>query len=262
MLKESRKITSGTKEWAPSNINTDFGCERNCLYCYAKMMAIRFGRKTEETWKVMEPNLKAINKKYRKRTGRIMFPSSHDITPNNLPHCIIVLQKLLKVGNYVLIVSKPESYCINEIIKSIYPYRNQIEFRFTITSFSKNRLDFWEPNAPSYSDRLNSLLIAFMKGFKTSVSIEPFLDSDPTKVIMKVAPHISNTIWVGKMNYIKANGLSEEEKPFYEYQRRISSWSNIQKIVEKIKHLPEDVHDKIRFKDTIVKMYEKHGIKV
>ena len=58
---ESRKITSGTKEWADNNINIVFGCENNCRYCYAKKMAIRFERKTEETWKVMEPNFKAIN---------------------------------------------------------------------------------------------------------------------------------------------------------------------------------------------------------
>ena len=216
----------------------------------------------------MEPNFKAINKGYRKIKNDdpnlydIMFPSAHDILPEILDNFLIVLKKLLKAGNSVLIVSKPWPYCIEKIINMVKKYRDKIGFRFTITSFSKNRLDFWEPNAPGYSDRLNSLLIAFMKGFKTSVSIEPFLDSDPTKVIMKVAPHVSNTIWVGKMNYIKANGLSDEEKPFYEYQRRISSWSNIQKIVEKIKLLLEDIKSKIRLKDSIVNMYEKNGLEV
>lgn len=43
-------------------------------------MAIRFKRKTENTWKVIEPNTKYIKKSYRKRNGRVMFPTSHDIT--------------------------------------------------------------------------------------------------------------------------------------------------------------------------------------
>jgi len=101
-----------------------------------------------------------------------------------------------------------------------------------------------------------------MNDFETSVLIEPYLDPDPTKIIMKVAPHVSNTIWFGKMNYIKVNGLSEEEKPFYNYQRRISSWSNIQKIVENLKQLPEDIRSKIRFKDSIKRMYKKRGLEV
>lgn len=184
---EKRKYGFGTGEWAKKNVNIGFGCPHNCRYCYAKMFAIRYKRKTEETWKVMEPNFKAIN---------------------------------------------------------------------------KARLAFWEPNAPSFDDRMNSLMIASLKEFKTSVSIEPYLDLDPTNIILKVAPYCSRSIWLGIMNYIKVNGITEEEKPYYDYQRKISSWSHVQKIVEKIKLLPEDVKSKIRIKDSIVKMYKKHGIEV
>jgi len=42
-------------------------------------MSIRFKRKTEYTWAIMEPNQKAIDKGYAKRKGRVMFPTSHDI---------------------------------------------------------------------------------------------------------------------------------------------------------------------------------------
>ena len=47
-------------------------------------MAIRFKRKTENTWRIMESNQKAIKKGYSKRKRRIMFPTSHDITPESL----------------------------------------------------------------------------------------------------------------------------------------------------------------------------------
>ena len=57
-------------------------------------MAIRFKRKTEETWKHMEPNQKATRKGYSKRKGRIMFPTSHDITLGSLSGCLKVLKSL------------------------------------------------------------------------------------------------------------------------------------------------------------------------
>jgi len=58
----SRKVTSGTKEWADYNINCIKGCVNNCRYCYAKMMAKRFGRATEATWKDMEIRADVLNK--------------------------------------------------------------------------------------------------------------------------------------------------------------------------------------------------------
>ncbi len=74
-----REITSGTKEWADYNVNCIKGCFNNCRYCYAKMMAKRFGRCTEDTWGNMEINDTILNKNFKKYNGRVMFPSSHDI---------------------------------------------------------------------------------------------------------------------------------------------------------------------------------------
>lgn len=44
--------TQGTKEWASSNINLFYGCANNCMYCYAKKMALRFGRIKSEMGKL------------------------------------------------------------------------------------------------------------------------------------------------------------------------------------------------------------------
>src|SRR4030043_1293419 len=74
-----REITSGTKEWADHNVNCAKGCFNDCRYCYAKIMAKRFGRCTEETWKEMGINESVLSKTFGKYKGRVMFPSSHDI---------------------------------------------------------------------------------------------------------------------------------------------------------------------------------------
>ncbi len=265
---KTEKLPFGTKEFAESNVNPMRGCELNCVYCYAKIFALRFERlDTPEEWKDMQPNMKVINANYRKRQGRIMFPSSHNITSNNFKYCIIVLKKLLKSGNEVLLVSKPDIRCTLELLKILQPYKSQVEFRFTITSNNQERLKFWEPNAPSLDDRLNALFLTYHQGYLTSVNIEPSLDKNPITLIKKVAPFASE-IWYGIMNWLnwlkKINPdidntlLSEKIR----YIQKISSWSNIQKIIENLKQLPEDIRSKIRFKDSIKRLLKKKGLEV
>ena len=92
------KKTDGTKEWASSNVNIQYGCRNGCTYGYAFTMAKRFKRsKTYEEWITPVINEKAIQKNYRKREGRIMFPTSHDIDMENHGFCAVVLLNLLKV---------------------------------------------------------------------------------------------------------------------------------------------------------------------
>jgi len=260
--KISNQITTGTKEWASSNVNLISGCSHDCRYCYAKKMAIRFGRKTEGTWKEMILNKNALHKNYKKRKGRIMFPSSHDITREILKPCAFVLRKLLKAGNEVLITTKPDLICIYKLISYLKPYKTQVQFRFTITSKDPKKLKFWEPGAPGIDDRLQSLKLARMKGFKTSVSIEPFLDKNPIPLILMLANDVTESIWIGKMNYIKANDLSPEEEKHYKFQRKICSWSNVQEIISQLQKLPEEIKSKIRIKDSIKNLCNKNGMEV
>jgi radical SAM superfamily enzyme YgiQ (UPF0313 family) len=101
---------TGTKEWAPNNINCVKGCSHNCYYCYGKAMAVRFKRKTAETWEQEEiAKIKAAGGKPR----RFMFPSTHDITPKVLPVCIQQIRNILSNGHEILIVSKPHAECIS-----------------------------------------------------------------------------------------------------------------------------------------------------
>lgn len=247
-IKLKKLVTKGTKEWADSNINIYSGCSNNCRYCYAKKMAIRFHRKTPDNWKYMEPNLKAIIKGYGKRKGRIMFPSSHDITPAFLDECIFVLTKILRAGNQVLITSKPNFDCIQEICDSLSNYKDQIQFRFTITSINDYHLDFWERDAPVFHDRLFSLIFAFDKGFKTSASIEPFLDKDPGPLIHKIYDYISESIWIGPMNHIwKKDFKSPNELDELARIKQIHQRENLLKIYN-----TWECVEKIRFKDAFM----------
>ncbi|KKK83945.1 hypothetical protein LCGC14_2788290, partial [marine sediment metagenome] len=122
---------------------------------------------TEQNWKVMEPNQKAIEKGYSKRRGRVMFPTSHDITMESLNGCLIVLKKLIDSGNEILITTKPILSVIKIICNNFYKKKDLIQFRFTITSLSNKLLSYWEPGAPPFDERLKSLIHGYEQGYKT-----------------------------------------------------------------------------------------------
>jgi DNA repair photolyase len=245
---KKREITSGTKEWADHNVNCIKGCFNNCRYCYAKMMAKRFGRCEEDSWKNMIINQNAVNKEYGKYKGRVMFPSTHDIIdePEIQEACFIVIHKLLQAGNEVLITTKPRLSIIKEIIKRFRLFREQLQFRFTITSIDNQLLSFWEPNAPTFEERLVSLRYAYESNFKTSVSIEPFLDYTPQILIYNLKPLVTESIWLGPMNYIPSNNVPEEYKHYYKDIRDNYLVEHLQELYDELKDNPV-----IRFKDSM-----------
>ncbi|TFG14886.1 MAG: radical SAM protein [Promethearchaeota archaeon] len=246
MKRKKKKITLGTKEWASSNINLIYGCSHNCRYCYSKILAIRFKRKTEKSWKIMELNQEKLKKNYKKRKGRIMFPTSHDIVPEFQEECFQVLKKLLDAKNFVLITSKPHFEVIKALCSRFIDFKDLIQFRFTITSINDDRLKFWEPGAPNFDERFQSLKFAYSKQYKTSVSIEPFLDKNPISLVKKLYPYVSETIWIGKMNYIKRNSNSIGELGYYNEIRQNYTIANIQQLIYSLRR-----YKKIRYKDSI-----------
>jgi DNA repair photolyase len=211
-------------------------------------MAKRFGRASEKTWKLMKVRQSAVVRTYRKLPGRVMFPSSHDIVdlPEIESACLEVLSKLLESGNSVLVTTKPRMAIVRKINQRFSVYRDQLQFRFTITSRNDDLLSFWEPNAPLFDERMASLEYAFCNGFKTSVSIEPFLDHDPQTLAKMVFPYSTESIWIGKMNYISSASLLESERPYYDEIRKNCEPRHLMRIYEELKDL-----GKIRFKDSI-----------
>jgi hypothetical protein len=201
-----KKESYGFRDWAVFSVNCCSGCSNDCRYCYAKGMAARFGQIPREDWHLERIRAKDVERSYGKFQGQVMFPSSHDITPANLDACLIVLGKLLAAGNQVLVVSKPRLECIKAICQAFQDVRDQILFRFTIGAMDNAILKFWEPGAPSYEERYESLEYAISAGYRTSVSIEPMLDADKIIHLIFYLQYVeSHSIWIGKMNHIKRN---------------------------------------------------------
>lgn len=195
----SKKI-SGTYEWAKYNENCIVGCGHGCHYCYSQNRSVKVGEKTPNNWAEEVVSRKALQKVHVKKDGRIMFPTRHDITPKTLLPCSLYLERMLSVGNEVLIVSKPHIECIDFICNAFVQYKNQIMFRFTIGSRHNGILRLWEPNAPIFEERLESLKLAYNMGYETSISCEPMLDKEIHLVVDEVRDYVTDAIWLGKAN--------------------------------------------------------------
>lgn len=213
MGKKERKIR-GTFEWAKYNENCVTGCSHGCWYCYARNRAIQMGARTPETWEKEVVSRKKMSKSHTKRDGRIMFPTTHDITPATLAACAVYLERMLSAGNEVLIVSKPHFECIQFLCEVFKRYKDQILFRFTIGSAHDKVLKMWEPNAPTFEERVESLKLAYNMGYQTSISCEPMLDQEIHLVVEATRDYVTDAIWLGKANNLisrmKNNGADKE----------------------------------------------------
>jgi DNA repair photolyase len=204
----------GFRDWTSRDFNIQQGCLNNCLYCYAKADGYRRQQVALDSWEDQIIRRHDVEKLHKLYPGLIGFPSTHDITLENLDDYLYVLGKLLRAGNEVLIVSKPRLVCIKAICAASLFFKDEILFRFTIGAMDNDVLGFWEPNAPGYEERRDCLEFAFNQGFRTSVSMEPMLDKpriddqiEDLRKYVKVKEHI----WLGTMGHLTAMKKDADE---------------------------------------------------
>lgn len=198
-----RKSKFGVQEWAEYSMNFQTGCEHGCVYCYAREQALRFNWiSTWEEWETPKIREKALKKKFGKRQGVTMIPTTHDITPENWETFKTILIKLLTPGNNVLLVTKPHLSCMRELVNCFGPYRENLLIRITLGTTDDTVRKVLEPNAPSVGERLEALRWLFEERFRTSVSCEPLLGGpeDFKAIVEAVKAHVTDDIWVGFMN--------------------------------------------------------------
>ena len=191
------------------------GCKGLKKYLFKKHRKDKLDIPDIEDYKqreMFEIDEKRVNKGWMKaKTPKIyIFGSTHDIFPEMVDDYIKVATKILEAGNEILVVSKARFDCIKKVCNELIKYKNQIMIICTITSNIDDTLNYWEPNAPDYKERLKALKYAHKKGYRTSVSLEPYL-SDPRPIITSVKPYVTNAIWLGEMNHCKELEFDDEQ---------------------------------------------------
>jgi DNA repair photolyase len=267
--KKKSRVT-GVGEWAHFSMSCFQGCDNNCSYCWAQADKIRKAKSKEDKKKITSENrqdptqrdwdkvVSALKAGQRKLPvgSSVMFPGTHDITPKTIDYCLRTLKLILEADakHEVLIVSKPWPECITRLCTELDGYKDRILFRFTIGSADDKVLKFWEPDAPTFRERLAALKHAFDMGFQTSVSMEPLLDDKPEEVILRAYRFVTHSIWLGAAfdfpARLKDNGCGDKRhlgaaKKLADLQ----SEPNIRKLAE-----VWDCFPKIRLKDSLKKI--------
>ncbi len=247
-----QRAASGTKEWAVRNANCCRGCSNGCIYCYGRSVNVRFGRMAPEDWENEVVLEREASKSRRRVPGVTMFPSTHDITPNNLPACERLLKNFLKVGNHMLVVSKPRLACIQRLCDELAAYKHQMLFRFTLGVMDAELRSFWEPGAPEFTERLASLRYASEAGYATSVSAEPLLEPWNVQTLVdSVQPFVTHSIWIGKANHLRRR-TAWKLRPDDPEIVRLERWQTDEKLLKIYKLLKAD--PLIRWKDSYKKV--------
>lgn len=272
ILQNSKEILYkfGTKEWADQNFNSHYACLYACWNCYAWNEAYQRQRHYWEDWGVMMTKRSIWNKKWKKRENNywIMYPTTHDILPEIMNECFQVIQNMLDANINVLWVTKPCKRVVKGLIKRFPEYRKghpRIKIRMTIGTDDDMQLSFWEPKAPSFQERYESLKIAFEAGYETSVSCEPFYPcllskgsqseiENFEKFVLKLLPYVKETIWIGIMNHIpvmrqRGENLTEFQKYLIFSLKNFYNYDNIKYLIRKFYKIK-----KIRWKESIKKI--------
>lgn len=251
----------GTREWSEESYNICIGCEHGCLYCYAKANHCRFDKNARQPgqWEKQQlnPNRSRLGAGVGTH-GVVMFPSSHDIVPRFADECLTTIKNLL-VKNFVLVVTKPHLSVIRHLCKNLIHHKKQLLFRFTIGSLDADLCRFWEPGAPGPAERFKALEHTRHSGYATSVSIEPMLDSveGTIKVVERVDPFVTDSIWIGKMQRIPIKN-NHHVADFARARERIRSHQRDEEILRLVSQLRGN--PKVRWKDSIQQILQKHQI--
>jgi len=199
-------------------VNIVVGCPNRCRYCYARAAAKCYGRIHDfDEWgrTYLRLNRGGMAATVGKHYGTVRFPTTHDITPRFLDKCITAIRNLLAGGNDVIVCSKPRLDCIKRLCREFANDRAHLEFRFTIGAMDDDILHFWEPGAPGFKERFECLKLAYRKGFRASVNIEPMLDApNMVKLFRKLVPYVNVFINIGIMCKVRRNVTprTQEEK--------------------------------------------------
>jgi len=211
----------------------------------------------------MEFKRETYKKEIGEREGLTIFPSAHDVFPFNKAVSFRFLKKLIHpkthIYNKVMFITKPRMSVIRPFVDRFKKYKEHILLRFTITTSNEDLVAFWEGNSSSPEERKECLIYCYEKGFDTSISTEPYLDTPENLVslITSLNDYVSDTLWIGHMNristekWLKKNGYSKKEILYYKQIRKNCKEDKLISIVNELANIK-----KIRYKESFLKKKE------
>lgn len=196
--------------------------------------------------------------------GTVMFPTTHDLTSGTAEAWVFKLRALIEAKNKVLIVSKAPLEIVNLIQAAalnrksphapIDGWRERTELRVTLGTLSVDVARFWEPGAPTPSERLKAVEEVRAIGVTVSASMEPLLspESAGATVAALLNAGVNGEIWIGCANKLRLRTAWCSGLPGLEAEiARLEDWQTPEAMREVYCGLKG--HPQVRWKDSYQK---------
>jgi hypothetical protein len=256
------KRKTGWNEWSGKRMSLFTGCRHDCRYCFARKDALRFHRiPSRDLWAVPVERKFCRAEWQRKYAGVVACFGTHDITPENVSTCASAIEMLCGAGNRLLIVTKPHPECIAHLCGRLAPWKDQVEFRFTVGADDDELLQYWEPGAPRFAERMEAALWARANHFKLSFSVEPMLDAPYIfRLIGRLKSFQPAAIWIGTMNHIRERVVIETPEDMFRVGQ-IETGQREQFILHLVAALKNDpvIRWKAEIQEVIERAASEHG---
>lgn len=188
-------------EYCSYALNIYTGCNHGCDYCFANMMATRWGRDFTDV-REREGIIDAVQKQLstgvlRDELIHLCFSCDpYPATPVDTAATRHIIQALKDSGNHVQILTKgaKRAYRDFDLLDS------DDWFGVTISGFDDSSCRR-EPGADTPSQRLVALADAHALGINTWVSCEPVIDPEVVYQLIEHCGEIIDLYKIGKMNY-------------------------------------------------------------
>ncbi|MFW9990905.1 MAG: hypothetical protein ACFFD4_02475 [Candidatus Odinarchaeota archaeon] len=233
-------------------LNWQTGCGGGCEFCFARLTGDEKGWCKWENWTSPVIRMKDVTKGYRRRSGRIMMPSSHNIDQTNVMVAVQVLRKLLDTGNKdILVVMKSHPDVITTLCKELEGIIPEIELRHSIPTLDEKLRKVLMPGCPTVDQMLLSVETAKQYKARQSVNVGPYVCAKPWEVVEKVVELgiKPENIWMEPMSHrTKLYKRSAVLRKYKDQLERIYSPT----YMRKIKNVLDDRGLHIRYKQTFL----------
>ncbi len=192
------------REYAALAANLYSGCGHGCKYCYAPAV---LRRDKEQFHSTPKPRVNVLTELYkdcqqlkRKDVPPILFSFTTDpYQPIEVEHKITRagIKMLHDYGLSVEILTKGGMRATRDFDL----LKEKDAFATTLTFLNSRDSEKWEPNAALPADRIRAMKLAYSKGIRVWVSLEPVIDPEQSLEIIRLTHMFVDLFKVGKLNH-------------------------------------------------------------
>ncbi len=200
------------REYAELALNLHLGCPHQCGYCYVSKL-----RGTQAPTITVRPGILEQVRKDAAEMARagdqrevvLSFLSDPYPYRHPCPHTREALEILLGHGLRVAILSKGGMYSMADL-DLLKAHKSQVRVGASLTCWSEELRQRWEPGAAPVVERIEALDIAKCWGIATFASCEPILDCQQTALAIGVSAGSVDEYRIGWINYSQVKPNPQE----------------------------------------------------